>query len=203
MKLNYFESSLVIIGDWNPHMINPVWIDQYLREPIPYGNQSTVKLGVHMNLPSVAVDGIKVILAGNRLQLHLDTGTDFALIEKYAQKIFRLLPSTMISGYGVNFQFYGEETGIPNILNTQFFGELNSNLSSKQCAITFNLDEIIMTISHNENPNDNISGIAFNFHFNVDRLSEVESLLSRYPLSNLKDKAIRVLSDVYRLGVEV
>ena len=212
MKLNYSESSLVIIGGWNPSIINPVWIDNYLIERTPVGNQSiNINIDVNNTLSikdapvSASFDGIRIILTGNRLEFRLETGNDFALLEKYALKMCRLLPTTLVSGYGANFRFYDEKSNqsIANIIDTEIFGDLNSQLISKQCNIAFNLDDMTMSMSQNINTAENTSGVGFNFHFNIGGLSEFESRLSMYSLSSLKDRAIQILSDVYGLEIEV
>ena len=205
MKLNYSESSLVIVGGWNPNVMNPLWIEQYLREPSPFGNQNKVNLNIHKDGTSVSIDGISISLAGNRLQFCLDIGNDLDLIEKYALKICKVLPNTLVNGYGANFHFYDNNLNpsIENVINTEILGDLNSQLSSKQCTLTFNLNDMAMTITYTISNSDNISGIAFNFHFNIGRLSEVESSLSKHSLTSLKDRATQILSDVYGLEVEV
>ena len=212
MKLNYSESSLVIIGGWNSSIINPVWINNYLIERPLVDNQSiSINVDVDSNLSikdasvSASFDGIRIILTGNRLEFRLETGSDFALLEKCALKMCRLLPATLVSGYGANFHFYDEKgnQSIANIIDTEIFGALNSQLISKQCNIMFNLEDMTMTISQSINTAENTSGVVFNFHFNIDKLSEFESRLSMYSLSNLKDRAIKILSDVYGLEMEV
>lgn len=60
-----------------------------------------------------------------------------------------------------------------------------------------------MGIAANIDSQNNTSGIGFNFHFNIDTLSMFESLLSQYSMFNLKERAISVLSKIYRLKVEV
>ena len=203
MKLDYTESSLVVIGGWNPHIFNPIWIQRNLYEPPLFDNESEKNFSVDMDTMSFTDNGVKVIYVGNKLQFHLDGENDFALLEKYALKIFRLLPTTLVIGYGANFHFYGEKESVGNIINTEIFSQLNSRLSSKQCILTFDLGDMRMTISHNIGISDGVSVIAFNFHFNIGGLSEVEPLLSKYSLPSLKDKAIEVLSGVYGLEVEV
>jgi len=212
MRLNYSESSLVIIGGWNPSLMNPVWIDNYLIERTHVDNQSiNINIDVNNTLSikdaslSVSFEGIRIILIGNRLEFRLETGNDFALLEKYAKKMCRLLPNTFVSGYGANFHFYEDKinSALANIIDTEIFDNLKSPLTSHQCTLVFNLDDMIMSISQNINTAENTSGVGFNFHFNIGGLSEFESRLSMYSLSSLKERAIQILSDVYELEIEV
>ena len=154
---------------------------------------------------SVSFDGIKLILRGNRLQFHLDTGNDFTLLEKYALKMCEVLPNTLVSGYGANFHFHDEKINqsIANIIDTEIFDDVSGQLTSNQCTIVFNLDGMIMNISQNINTAENTSGVGFNFHFNIGKLPEFESSLSMHSLSSLKDRAIKILLQVYGLDVEV
>lgn len=213
MKLNYSESSLVIIGGWNPIIVNPVWIDNYLVESPASDNQSRINVSFDMDntlaikdaAVSVSFDGIKISLRGNRLQFHLDTGNDFTLLEKYALKMCKVLPNTLVSGYGANFHFHDEKINqsIANIIDTEIFDDVSSQLTSNHCTIVFNFDDMIMNISQNINTAENTSGVGFNFHFNIGRLPDFESSLSMHSLSSLRDRAIQILSDVYGLEVEV
>ncbi|MCE2401820.1 hypothetical protein J4G08_13155 [Candidatus Poribacteria bacterium] len=212
MKLNYSESSLVIIGSWNPSIVNPPWIGTHLIEATDFDNQSIKMDLVGNNTLSIrdasisaSFDGIKIILIGNRLEFRLEMGDDFNLLEKYALKTFRLLPNTFVTGYGINFHFYDERINetILNTIDTKIFSDLNMQLITQQSNLGFNLDDMVMNISTNIDKQNNASGVGFNFHFNIDRLSIFESLLSQHSMFNLKERAINVLSDVYGLKVEV
>ena len=212
MKLNYSESSLAIVGSWNPGIINPIWIGTHLIESTDFDNQS-----IQMNLVgdntlsirdasiSASFDGIKIVHIGNKLAFHLEIGDDFNLLEKYVLKTSRLLPNTIVTGYEINFHFSDKminET-ILNTIDPKMFNDLNEQLITEQSNLVFNLGDMIMGIAANIDRQNNTSGIKFNFYFNIDGLSKFESLLSQHSMFSLKEKAIRVLSDVYGLKVEV
>lgn len=212
MKLNYSESSIVIIGSWNPSIINPIWIGTNLIESTDFDNQSIKiefvgnnTLSIRDAAMSASFDGIKITLTGNRLEFHLNMGNDFDLLEKYALKTFGRLPNTTVTGYGINFHFYDERinTTILNTIDTGMFNDLNKKLITEQSNLVFSLDDMVMNISTNIDKQNNASHIGFNFHFNIDRLSIFKSLLSQYSVFSLKERAINVLSEVYGLKVEV
>ena len=212
MNLNYSESSLVIVGSWNPSIINPIWIGTHLIESTNFDNQSIKMdlvgdntLSIRDASMSASFDGIKIILRGNKLEFHLEIDDDFNLLEKYALKTFGLLPNTSVTGYGINFHFYDERINetILNTIDPKMFGDLNAQLLTEQSNLVFNLGDMVMGIAANIDRQNNTSGIGFNFHFNIDRLSIFETLLSQYSMFSLKERAIGVLSNVYRLKVEV
>ena len=209
MKLNYSESSLVILGSWNPNIINPAWIGIHLIESTDFDNQSIEMglvgdrtLSIRDASISASFDGIKIVLIGNKLEFHLEKGDDFNLLEKYALKTFRLLPNTFVTGYEINFHFSDEEKIDETILNTidpKMFSDLNGQLIVEQSNLVFNLGDMTMGIAANIDRQNNTSRIGFNFHFNIDTLSIFESLLSQHSMFSLKERAISVLSDVYGL----
>lgn len=212
MRLNYSECSLVIIGSWNPSIINPIWIGTHLIESTDFDNKSIKinfvgnnTLSIRDAAISASFDGIKITLTGNRLEFHLNMGNDFDLLEKYALKTFGRLPNTTVTGFGINFHFYDEriEATISNTIDTRMFNDLNRRLITEQSNLIFSLDDMVMNISTNIDKQNNASRIGFNFHFNIDSLSIFESQLSQYSMFSLKERAINVLSDVYGLKVEV
>ncbi len=212
MKLNYSESSLVIVGSWNPSIINPPWIGTHLIESTDFDNQSIEMglvgdntLSIRDASISASFNGIKIILIGNKLEFHLEIGDDFNLLEKYALKTFRLLPNTFVTGYGINFHFSDEKINetILNTIDPKMFSDLNGQLIAEQSNLVFNLGDMTMGIAANIDRKNNTSGIGFNFHFTIDGLSIFESLLSQYSMFSLKERAISTLSDVYGLKVEV
>ena len=212
MKLNYSESSLAIVGSWNPCIINPIWIGTHLIESTDSDNQ-----GIQMNLVgdntlsirdatiSASFDGIKIVHIGNKLAFHLEIGDDFDLLEKYALNTFRLLPNTTVTGYEINFHFSDKEINetILNTIEPKMFSDFNGQLITEQSKWVFSLDDMVIGITASINRQNNTSGIKFNFHFNIDRLSMFESLLSQHSMFSLKERSISVLSDVYGLKVEV
>ena len=212
MKLNYSENSLIIVGSWNPSIINPGWIGKHLIESADYDIQSIKieivgdgTLSIRDASISASFENIKIIFAGNRLEFRSEMGNNFDLLEKYALKTFRRLPNTFVTSYGVNFHFYDESINetIFNTINTGIFNDLNRRLITQQSTLGFNLDEMVMNISTNINRQNNVSGVGFNFHFNIDGLSTFESLLSQYSMFSLKEKAVSILSNIYGLRVEV
>lgn len=212
MKLNYSESSLVIVGSWNPGIINPLWIGTHLIESTDFDNQSIEMglvgdntLSIRDASISASFDGIKIVHIGSKLAFHLEIDNDFNLLEKYALKTFRLLPNTIVTGYEINFHFSDKKIDetILNTIDPKMFSDLNEQLITEQSNLVFNLGDMIMGIAANIDRQNNTSGIKFNFYFNIDRLSIFESLLSQHSMFSLKERTISVLSDVYGLKVEV
>ena len=212
MKLNYSESSLIIAGSWNPSIINPFWIGTHLIESTDFDIQSIKMdivgdgtLSIRDATISASFGGIKIISAVNRLEFRLEMGSNFDLLEKYALQTFRSLPNTFVTGYGINFHFHDERINetILNTIDTKIFSDLNTQLITQQSNWGFNLGDMVMNISTNIDKQDNASWVRFNFHFNIDKLSIFESLLSQNSMFSLKERAISVLSDVYGLKVEV
>ena len=214
MKLDYRSSSLVIVGGWNPNIINPYWIRKYLLDQTDLNdpNQEEVNIDIQMDITSsirrsmmaASFREIKIAFKDNRLDLGLSKGSDFTLLEKYALKICNRLPNTPVTAYGVNLVFTDKKISedLVNIINVVQSKDFDTPLTFEQYNFGLKLDGISTNISIDISNKDGRSGFRFNFHFDIDDLSKFKSGISENSIHMLKEKAVKIISDVYKLRLE-
>ena len=214
MKLNYSESSLVIAGGWNPNIINPFWISKNLLGETDSNaeNKENVSIDVQMDQVSSVVGSttaasfreIRITVGGDRLDLSLLHRNDFTLLEKYALKICDCLPKTLVKGYGVNLVFTGDrnDENLVNIINVPNSKNFDTPLIYEQYNFGLVLDDIRTNISIGANNEEDRLDLRFNFHFDINDLSEFISGISKNSIHTLKEKATKIISDVYGLRLE-
>lgn len=214
MKLDYKSSSLTIVGGWNPNIINPYWIGKYLLDPVDLNDPNKVNINIDVQMDTtssprrsalmVSFKEIKITFTDNRLDLSLIEGYDFALLENYTLKICNCLPSTPVMSYGVNFVFIDEKISkdLANIINIVQLKNFDTPLIFEQYGFGLNLDGISTNINIEINNKNNISNIKFNFHFDIDDLSKFVSGIHENPMHILKEKTIKIMSEVYGLKLE-
>lgn len=224
MELEYRLSPLVIIGGWNSSIFTPLWIGRHFEnteflDPISSEEPDSyhIELGVNLensfsirNAPiTVKFKGIDVQLQGTRLSFTLSEGSyDFTQLEKLSSKICKYLIETPVSGYGINFGFICKEINeevISSIKGSKIvIGKtIGSSLDREQYNFVYDIEGIKTTIENNINYINNMITISFNFHFNVQNLTEFISGISENPINKMKNKAVNILSENYNLQLEV
>ena len=74
-----------------------------------------------------------------------------------------------------------------------FFEQYNYHTTSDKIPVHIGLDI---------NNEENVSGVRFNFHFDIDSLGQFKSLIQKHSIESLKAKTIRLLSDMYNINAE-
>lgn len=207
MRLDYTKSLLVIVGGWNPNIINDVWIRKNLLDSP--NEQPNVKIssgisptGIHTTTVDAVFSNVRLAILGERLQLNLVNSNNFTHIENCVRKLCNSQPNTLVSGYGVNFTYITES--ISNDLMNIFS---HDTLSQHSLIQTYthkgvNLGDIVTNISIETNKVNNRSGISFNFHFDIDALATLIQRMAEYPINSLKEKAVEFASSQYGLRLE-
>ena len=206
MRLDYSASPFVILGGWNPNIVNENWIRKNLLDSpneqvkIQLGG-SIPATGIPVSIAQVIFSNLRLAVLGERLELNLINGNDFAHIEDCVRKLCDRLPNTLVTGYGVNFTYVAD--AISSSLISIFSADALSQMSHTQ-SHTYNLDlhEITTGISIDMDNDQNKSAIRFNFHFNMNDLSVVIQRLAEYPINSLGEKAIEFASNEYGLRLE-
>lgn len=199
MRLNYETSSLVLLGGWNPNMINDVWIRRNLLE---HGSdQVTVGLKGSPVVPAAIFSNIGFAIVGERLELSLIHSNDFGHIENCVYRLYKAQSSTLVSGYGVNLAY------IQDMVNNDLINLLGANPLSQESfnethAFVVNLDNIRTNISVEINKADSKSAITFNFHFDVGDFDTLVQRMTEYPISDLNQRAVDFMLSCCGLRLE-
>ena len=208
MRLDYNVSSFVIVGNWNPNIVNETWIRKNLldhpNEQVDMGFKGagdTAGTGIHVSNIAAMFRNVTLAVSGDRLVLNLIHSNDFGDIEDCAQRLCRRQSNTLVSAYGVNLTYI--EDGISNELINFFTTDPLSQMSFTQNhAYAINLDGITTNITIELNKINNRSGIGFNFHFNIGDLPALIQRIAEYPIVTLNEKAIQFVLEQYGLRLE-
>ena len=215
MKLDYYESPLVLACGWNPNILNPNWIKKYLVDSINTNGENSNNFTVNVEMTPdrpirnaivhVSFDKVKLIFMSGRIELRLTEGSNFALLEKYALRICEYLPNTPAVAYGVNFTFADDKLckGVLDITKAVRTSDFGAPLISEQYTLNFNLDNIDINIEIVVNPADKTSIFKLNFNFPIEYLSEFSPRISENSISALKEKAVELLLSSYGLKLVV
>ena len=206
MRLDYRASPFVIIGGWNPHIINEHWIrknlldhpNEQVRINISGGISPT---GIPQAITEALFSNVRLAILGERLELNLINGNDFTHVEDYVRKLCNCQSNTLVSGYGLNF-VYTDNRVDDNLRSIVGRSNITQEIITENHAYTINLGGIIATINVDVNNSSNQSGLRFNFHFNIDALSTLIQGMTQYPITSLNEKAVEFASSQYGLRLE-
>jgi hypothetical protein len=107
-------TSFVLVGIWNPAILNPDWLARYIFKAAP-----DAEIPVEMLVPAspgqpiqFSLQGIRFIPSRDRLRLScLGDANDeeLAQIQEVTRSILELLPHTPVRAVGQNFEFLDEQ----------------------------------------------------------------------------------------------
>lgn len=205
MRLDYKVSSFVIVGNWNPNIVNEAWIKKNLldhpNEQVNMGFKNPASPGIRVSTPAAMFRHVLLTVSGDRLELNLLNSTDFGYIEDCVRRICNCQSNTLVSAYGVNLTYIGD--GIRNELIKRFTADpLSQKSFTENHSYAIHLDSITTNITIELNKMNNKSGIGFNFHFNISDLSALIQHITDYPIATLNKKAIQFILDQYELRLE-
>ena len=206
MRLDYKTSSLVILGGWNPNIVNDQWIKKNLldrpNEQLNIGVSGNVSpTGIYIPIIDAVFSNVRLTVSGERLELNLINSNDFTHIEDCVRKLCNCQPNTLVSGYGVNFNYV--DNRVDNNLRSIFEqSNITQEIITENHAYRINLDGIITTINIDINNRGNQSGLRFNFHFDIDTLSTLIQRMTEYPIVSLNEKAVEFALSQHGLILE-
>lgn len=208
MKLDYTTSSFVIVGGWNPYIVNEAWIRKNLldspNEQVDMGMKGEGLLGgtgIRIPTPAAIFRNVGLAVLGERLELNLIHSNDFGHIEDCVHRLCNCQSNTLVSGYGVNFAYVGDM--VSNQLINSFTVNTLSKISFNEThRYATNLDGITTNITIELNNPENRSAIGFNFHFSISDLSTLMLRMAEYPIDTLNEKTVQFVLNRYGLRLE-
>ena len=223
MRLDYTTSSLVILGGWNPNVFTPLWMQKKFQDTnfldvIDPNNPDQGKLNFEIQMHeafsvkhagiTINFKGLKVNHADEKLDFILTEGNNFTPLEEFALKLCSYLPNTPVTGYGVNFTFVEEENtqNIIDIIQSNGMRRheyLDIPLTFERYSFGVEIDNINTNIHIEVDNKNNKCFFKLNFHFNINDLSQFDSGISENPMCALQEKAVKIISETYKLRLEV
>ena len=205
MRLDYTASPFIIIGGWNPNIVNETWIRKNLldnsNEPLNTSFSAGLSpTGMPLTITEAMFRNIRFAVLGERLELNLTNGNDFTNVKHCIEKICNCLPTTLVTGYGVNFTY------VANTINENFTHIFQADPLSHIAlnaihTYQFVLNGITTNINVDINKHREKSGIRFNFHFPINDLSELMPNINQYHIESLRSQSKQFIQDRYEIGV--
>lgn len=185
--------SLVILGAWNPALLNPDWITRELFE-VPEGQDVNVALevpiGSLLSSPKITYDGFVFLANIDKLTITVLDPTEASInrAENMARLVLQKLSYTPVSAFGQNIMFLDKE---PTTEQISVFSKIPSQPpkvtegttigTSLRWALERNGG--ITNITH-ELSNGQLA-VKFNFHYGVVGASDAANKLSGTFFSNI------------------
>ncbi len=208
------RTSLVLLGIWNPAILNPGWLAQRVHD-VPVGEQVQVQveqvlMGAAQSPPSFTVSGIKYTPARNRLEIRPTaiTQENITLAQRAAVRLLNLLPHTPIAAFGQNFEFV-ENHPTPEQLAIFEAG----NDLAERCDFEFETVRTQLTSSIQfENRVLNLQrsnqggqlNLNFNFHYDANSAEvAIEKMANEGLFWENLNLALRIIERVYDVNASI
>ena len=114
MKAQVDQWSIVITGQWNPHIFGADWVAKNLLAQDE--GEIQIQVGLSRGFPirlRMNTERFTLVPAQERVQFHPRSNEteDLSAVEEAALKTLRILPHTPVTGYGINFHFTDDLVG--------------------------------------------------------------------------------------------
>jgi len=202
--------NIVILGAWNPAIFSPEWAKEYLAEDKTGEVVLAIPINSPINPPRLTLDGINIYPSIQMLAIDCENYNDKSLTacSNKLIKISQLLSHTPISALGINFRFIGtldDSTVLGEIFTFGDAPKINTDkygFSSSVIKLTFNLtgSDVILNLSIEMLANE--IKMEFNFHTNIQKLNEIDKLVSIKQILEFKKIAVEFLKDVYSIELD-
>lgn len=205
MRPSLNDWTIVVVGQWNPHIFTPPWLGRELLHVENVHAEFTVSPTRTSSLRYTA-GSLVVIPSEDRLTVGVRNTSNEVLTEaeNVIKGALRLLTHTPVRAMGVNFAF--TEDDVPsNILQTL---QLADSATLSDAGFTVTGTEIIrkiplasallnLKLSYAET----VLKIHLNFHNEVSSASQAADTLEGSVL-RYRDQAVQILRDVFALHIE-
>ena len=213
MKLNYQESSIILVGGWNPSMLNPRWFEEFIVNPMNSEGYEIRRADFTFTFNdnafsfrhapiSVFLGDFKIVFTDTTLAFHLENGEDFSTLEKCVLTLCDCLSFTSVSAAGINLVFCSEEDECLDIISE--VADLNkSDLQTtlEKYSFIVKIQNIDTTIELNIDKAGNQFEFRVNFNFNVQNLNEIKQAISENAMGNLKETIEDFLATAYNVKI--
>ena len=203
MKLSKELKALVITGAWNRNIFTKEWIANFL---LPNDN-FTVELPHSLqNVHRVSSEKLIIEFHDNKMVFipKKNENDICSIISELAFKIADYLPHTPVFGYGVNFTFeYPNDDIKTEVITTKDSDTLAQNgaynVTSKH-SHKFNFEKVLINLEISIDSEQ--AFFNFNFHSDIDSLTQFKDKLHESPIDTLYDIALKIMNNVYLLDNE-
>ena len=196
LELDY--TSIVVVGAWNPSIIQPFWLFEHnvvpRQEDLPEMGFQPLGRSVKLHL-----SGLDWTIEETRLEIRSSEGKDCAT---YAATILDLLPHTPIYAIGDNFVFRCKSSEWPAEHRPRF-GRLmvrpdaeHSAVRKVACTLVREIDpETTLGVQLTEEHEHVV--ISFNFHRNCQQATRAAQFAGQWAKD--RDAAIQALGELFEV----
>ncbi|MBX3176580.1 MAG: hypothetical protein KF886_04410 [Candidatus Hydrogenedentes bacterium] len=213
MKAMTEQWSIVITGQWNPHIFSAEWVAKNLIEK----DESDIKIqvGFSRGFPvrlRMITERFTLVPAQDRIVFHPAAGNeeDLKILEDVALKTLETLPHTPVTGYGVNFHFLDDSSGgfdhsLFNADDYEKYSKFDCETLDRKIFRKIKIDDqtiLNLTLALIE---DVKVDIDMNFHRSIsanDRPDELKEKLSGSIISRY-EKGLELLKKVYNFELDL
>ncbi len=196
------EWTIVLVGQWNPHIFNAKWIAEELFSSIGIPIEAEMMISPTISTPRYSYDDLIIGPSIHRLIIGVKKADEetLAKAENLAVRVLELLRHTPIRGLGINFAFSHQDPP-PEILRI-------FNLSDTPALLNAGIEEhtateIIRKVSHFERELNIKIGLSdnsskFKIHYNYHKITEN----AENTKESLQNSVVRFYNESLRLSRE-
>ena len=197
--------SIVVIGNWNPHILSPQWISKSLFEDKP-----EVQVQFSLNLDAsnrFIVKNIIFVPSNDRLIIQSSDNSDdsLLLIQETVIKLCKILCHTPIRALGINLGFIHTESNekLLELINFNDVNDISENdWNIKSSSVKRNIEKngynLNLTIEYNSQSEFHFD---FNYHYALSEPSKIEEVLNMQ-IVKFKEVSLSVLNNFYGLTLD-
>ena len=193
MRLITEQLSLILVGGWNPSILQPNWLAKEIFQ-IAEGEDVPATVGFPLSFggpPKVSMQGVTFIPASDNLSIlpGQPAVQSFQAAENFATNLLRTLPHTPITAFGENY-VYVEDHPNRELLNifsldddieTRIGGE-GIDYSQLSISKSINLNGCLLNLKRSFV--DDVVTFSFNFHYEVSSAAEAREKLPGTLMNN-------------------
>lgn len=200
--------STVIVGQWNPNIFKPDWVQKHLANDKNDPVEIAFPIGDPSLPPKIHLDDVFIFPSQGKLEIKAQNPTQENLTSTTAaaKKCLKLLEHTPISAVGINIGFTSSADGAESIIGLFSFDDAalidsdSFKFQGGKIKRKFKLVDCILNLSIAYNTTD--IKVDFNFHFDSKDTAEAIQKLISSSAETLYNKASKFLKDTYDLDIE-
>jgi hypothetical protein len=197
--------SIVIVGRWNPYILTPQWVAEYLFEG---KRQIQIEFSLNLDLPNrYKIHNVLITPTPEKILLSSADNSDESLSEmsKAAVKLCNILQYTPLNAVGINFGYV--ETEEKETLLDMFrlekiddpFSDDGWQIKTREIKRLMIKDNIYVNLSVTLDEATNFN-FDFNYHYNlVKNRQSITELLAEGKVISYKNNSLGILTNIYKL----
>jgi len=208
MKSREGSWTLVIVGKWNKHILNPGWVGKNIFE------EEKVKVEFPVNSPDLpprytTKDNIIFLPGNHRINFIAQTPYNDKELNKIcsmSRNLVKILKHTPITGLGINFGFeehhdHFELLELFSIKdNDKFVDVLDATPEQIEVKRQFNFPDYLLNLSLNYF-GETVS-FDFNYHYSISDNENLVDILIDELFIKRKNTTLQIMKDIYGLEIE-